>query len=578
MKGSTLLRGWAAVSVVLTLIVLFLQLGRGDSDRNVVITPPVGEAAKDGDKDAGKVEQSPKSAVKSVLDPAEVKVISPPSNEYRGVPGGWQGECPKKYPNLAIRFLEPTIPQTAIGKDKDWKDWKLPHEVEDEYSNDNRYDLPPNWESKVTRLGKQWYHVSNFCIKEGKITLFSKTMGVATDESFTTVQRKKKFNLYNEFTRHNNRLSYYIENVPYRLPGPLVDNPAWILSFWCQDLFHSTLTLMPAHAIKKWNNSDIYVSISKPKSPCHQKLGSQVSWDESYNPMWGNDNQFSYAGNPYWRMYRVITDKPWRIRPLGTHNFYNNRARCYSEGFVDKKWFIQVTRQEAVDYANHHLRNFGIERTKRECRREEGGYRMTLINRQGKTRRLANIQEVAEAALCYGFNVTVVSFERFDLKEQIEIIANTDLLVGMHGNGLIWTMFQEIGGYEIEIMGSWYERYARLWGNGYNNTNTFDKFGKKGNEWVPFHADMKQVAPALRRAKVHLDSTACDKAPLPSMSETHQNVWEAILIRNHPELALPPHKRAEYLKKIKQQKEEKPEAKATDDTANSDASEDGAEK
>ena len=492
-------------------------------------------------------EPKPKPKARSYITPADFREdLNPPTDgkkkEWRGVPGGWEGACPlrgealSKYEDLGIHVLHAEKQPAAVKEAEDarrkaWKPWTLPEHIRNEYSNESRYAVPDTWSTNMIHKGRQWFWIENFCVEDGKLIMFDRRMGVETADNkntFKEAKRKKHLPLYNEFTRSRNKLSYSVQSVPRRLPGPLVDNPAWIFSFWCQDLFHSTLTLMPGSSVKRFNNSDVYIKLCK-KSPCHPKLGSQLSWDDPYNPLWGNDKQFPFAGNPYWQMYRSVTDEPYRVRPLYPHKHYyppEHPARCYREGVIDKKWFISVTRQEAINYADLQLRNFGVVRTPRQCR-QHGGYRMTLINRQGATRKLANMQEVAEAAKCYGFNVTLVAFERFALRDQIEIIANTDLIVGMHGNGLIWTQFQEAGAYEIEIMGIWYERYAKLWGNGYNYTNTKDKFGKKGNEYVPFHADMAQLAVAFQNAKEHLDKTSCgEEKHVPDMTTTHKQVWE----------------------------------------------------
>eukprot|EP00659_Diplonema_papillatum_P020376 gene20376-31354_t len=464
--------------------------------------------------------------VQARLADSLAKPKSEPRQEYRGQPGAWAGECPFPIGSRTVNYpLPPRANQPSVSEmEARWTVPDLPPEVKAEHANESRYEVPKDWASVARWRGHQWWTLTNFCVRDGKLILFDRAQGVAQNASDPIRSRKKRFPLYNEFTRSKNRLSYNIESVPHRLPGPLVDNPAWILSFWCQDLFHSTLTLLPAFAIKQANDSDIYVKICS-KSPCKVKLGNQLDWSDPYNKMFPG-HQFFIPGNPYWSMYRAITDKPYRIRPMYPNQHYNEgKTRCYREGILDKKWHITVSREEAVRYSATHLDNFGIKRVPRQCRKA-GGYRMTLINRQGKTRRLSNIQEVSEAALCHGFNVSVVAFENFAIRDQIELVANTDLLVGMHGNGLIWTQFQEIGAYEIEIMGIWYERYAKLWGHGYNNTSTRDKFGRKGNEYVPFEANMTEITLALARAKEHLDRTSCGERILPSMTETHKNVWE----------------------------------------------------
>eukprot|EP01065_Artemidia_motanka_P020964 TRINITY_DN25005_c0_g1_i1.p1 TRINITY_DN25005_c0_g1~~TRINITY_DN25005_c0_g1_i1.p1 ORF type:complete len:669 (+),score=181.34 TRINITY_DN25005_c0_g1_i1:53-2008(+) len=454
--------------------------------------------------------------------------------EWLGDPGGWNGTCPYRtspaWKDLRIRWsMQPKQVKQTVAPEP------IPDSVKVPWHESQRYEVPSRWISDIAHAGRQWYHITNFCVRQGRLVLFDGRLRKT---------KHKRFHLYHEFSRTKNMLRYTKEPVPHRLEGPLVDWPAWILTFWCQDLFHTTLTMMPAHSIKRWNNSDIYIKIAT-KSPCHVKLGSNHSWQDGYNPMF-KDRQFGGSKTyPFWPLYQALTDHPARVRPLGPHSLYNNGTVCYREGLVDKKWFILPNRREAIAYADAHIRNLGVRRRQRRCRKE-GGYRLTLINRQSQTRRFGNLQEVAEAARCFGFDVAIVAFENLNLREQIEIAANTDCLLGMHGNALIWTKFQERGAFEIEVMGAWYERYSKLFGGGYNHTKMHDKWGVKGDEWQPFFPNMTQVTQALRSAKEHLDRTSCGESPeLPSLSVSHMDVWKEIMIRLHPELANPPGRRGQ---------------------------------
>lgn len=204
----------------------------------------------------------------------------------------------------------------------------------------------------------------------------------------------------------------------------------------------------------------------------------------------------------------MLTDHPSRLRPLYHHPSFNNDTLCYREGMVDKKYISHVTGADVQRYTAAQFENFGVARAARRCMRD-GGYRLTLINRLKRTRRLGNLDEVADAAVCHGFNVSVVQFEDLPIREQMRTAANTDCLLGVHGNGLIWTLYQQPGAVEIELAGVWYERYAQLAGNNHFHTSTRDKHGKKYNEWHPLEANMTEVRRALRRAKAHLDDTSC---------------------------------------------------------------------
>eukprot|EP01062_Namystynia_karyoxenos_P054666 TRINITY_DN45100_c0_g1_i1.p1 TRINITY_DN45100_c0_g1~~TRINITY_DN45100_c0_g1_i1.p1 ORF type:complete len:549 (+),score=123.48 TRINITY_DN45100_c0_g1_i1:102-1748(+) len=447
-------------------------------------------------------------AVPPPLEPSVVAAVAEGDAELEG--SAAQGECIGR--GSAVRRY------TATNSTPPATTPSLPRVP---YDDEARYKVPSDWFSAINHLSTQYYRITNFCVVKGRLTLYQRGMeGV----------RKTSFQLYNEFTRHKNPLKYVVTAPPSdSLPGPLVDNAAWALSFWCQDMFHMTLTVMPAFLVKRWADADVYIRLCSG-SPCRVKLGSRDSWDDGYNPRW-RDKQFKTPGNPMWRMYRVLTDHPSRLRPLYNHPSYNNDTICYREGMVDKKYINLVTFADVQKYTQAQFANFGVRRRPRRCMRG-GGYRLTLINRLKKTRRLGNLNEVAAACVCLGFNVSIVQFEDLSIGEQMQVAADTDCLLGVHGNGLIWTLYQEPGAVEIEMAGVWYERYAHLAGNMHFHTTTRDKYGKKYNEWHPLEANMTEVRAALRAAKQHLDSTSCGERSPPPPGRDLASVSAALTARH----------------------------------------------
>jgi len=65
---------------------------------------------------------------------------------------------------------------------------------------------------------------------------------------------------------------------------------------------------------------------------------------------------------------------------------------------------------------------------------------ITFILRKG-TRQITNIDYVKDALSSYHINY--VYLEDYTVKEQLEIIANTDMLIGVHGAGLSWCIFMK---------------------------------------------------------------------------------------------------------------------------------------
>ncbi|KAI3389910.1 hypothetical protein SNEBB_004964 [Seison nebaliae] len=107
----------------------------------------------------------------------------------------------------------------------------------------------------------------------------------------------------------------------------------------------------------------------------------------------------------------------------------------YNMPLVDKCYHSSMIRSFS-DFILHH---FHITRTIRETK-----IRVTIINRETEFRRILNVDEIVEELNKYSskLNVVVVTFNSsVNFQKQLQIIKNTDLLVGIHGAGLTHIFF-----------------------------------------------------------------------------------------------------------------------------------------
>jgi len=94
------------------------------------------------------------------------------------------------------------------------------------------------------------------------------------------------------------------------------------------------------------------------------------------------------------------------------------------------------------DFKKHILNNFNI------------GYKtnnsksITFILRKG-TREITNIDEVKYQLRPYCINYTYL--EHHSIEKQIEIVSNTDILIGVHGAGLTWCIFMKENSSLLEL-------------------------------------------------------------------------------------------------------------------------------
>jgi len=94
------------------------------------------------------------------------------------------------------------------------------------------------------------------------------------------------------------------------------------------------------------------------------------------------------------------------------------------------------------DFKKSILNNFNIEYRKNSSKN------VTFILRKG-TREITNIDYVKDNLQSY--NINYIYLENHTVKEQLEIIANTDILIGVHGAGLAWCIFMKNGSTLIEM-------------------------------------------------------------------------------------------------------------------------------
>ena len=94
------------------------------------------------------------------------------------------------------------------------------------------------------------------------------------------------------------------------------------------------------------------------------------------------------------------------------------------------------------DFKKTILNNFDIEYRKNSTKN------ITFILRNG-TREITNIDFVKDKLQSY--NINYIYLENHTVKEQLEIIANTDILIGVHGAGLSWCIFMKNGSTLIEM-------------------------------------------------------------------------------------------------------------------------------
>lgn len=171
----------------------------------------------------------------------------------------------------------------------------------------------------------------------------------------------------------------------------------------------------------------------------------------------------------------------------------------------------------------------------------DGDIRVTLLSRKTKHRRIVNEQElVAAARTLPGVKVRLVDFgHSTDLMHQLEVTANTDVLIGMHGAGLTHVLFQPDWGVLFEIFNcedpGCYLDLARLRGVEYVTWEAADKLYPEDEGHHPtlgahakftnYRFDVGEFLRLLRKAVDHVQaSRPRSRAPSRSSSVKHDEM------------------------------------------------------
>jgi len=122
------------------------------------------------------------------------------------------------------------------------------------------------------------------------------------------------------------------------------------------------------------------------------------------------------------------------------NNFSNNNSiKINKLDIVNEK--LNFNKEELIDnFKIHILSNFNIKYKKNNNKI------ITFILRRG-TRELTNIEYIKKKLS----NVNYIYLEDYSVKKQLEIISNTDILIGLHGAGLSWCIFMKKNSLLIEM-------------------------------------------------------------------------------------------------------------------------------
>jgi hypothetical protein len=354
--------------------------------------------------------------------------------------------------------------------------------------------------------------VRNLCLSLGQPRYFTPTGKLLTKSGATTVcneaVRKPKLHMVMNSSVPAERIL-----APFSLLGGGGAFGVLIVPF-CWELYgyHLLLCLMSTWAtfqksglphLMQHRRVVVKVGILKGSGLFSYLVGSRKSWDEPHI-----DEQDLRRSRPkpsyYWRLWSIIADTPDMVEPVGDID-----PSCFDAGLLGGPPSTALTPAEQQEFKRELIRRLRLspEVDAVNC----GRVRITIIQRKARYK-IKNIHEVRDA-LWHAFQrfgsveVRTVELEAMPLLSQAELASNSDILVGIHGNGLSWSLLMPKNGVLLE-----------LWPNRAYNRN-YPMFALRGNLYYVSsngNGDCSarcsasfNVSAAAAMAREHLLRTSC---------------------------------------------------------------------
>ena len=252
-------------------------------------------------------------------------------------------------------------------------------------------------------------------------------------------------------------------------------------------------------------------------------LGSSISWTNSTPDLHGPTGrvlQSKAQPASYWHMWSILADDPADVHALG-----DLLPACYDSGLLGGLPSTDVLPHEAQAFSRVLLAKLLLSEQHQQV---ACGVIRVLVVQRAQRYKILNIDDVVdqikrelEAApikdadritqrVQRRVTVRVASFENMTIRQQVELAASTDVLVGVHGNALSWSSMMPPSAAVVEL---WPNRpYNRNYADFAlrHNLAYFSVEGRTNGcrARCPASFNLRESG-ILSRVALHLDSVAC---------------------------------------------------------------------
>eukprot|EP01060_Flectonema_neradi_P030419 TRINITY_DN4419_c2_g1_i1.p1 TRINITY_DN4419_c2_g1~~TRINITY_DN4419_c2_g1_i1.p1 ORF type:complete len:491 (+),score=90.27 TRINITY_DN4419_c2_g1_i1:94-1566(+) len=169
------------------------------------------------------------------------------------------------------------------------------------------------------------------------------------------------------------------------------------------------------------------------------RLGSPSNWTQTSRGRRPRDN------SKYWPLWKSVIDKPSLIWVL----YDRQHPVCYKSAILGSPNPYSVTADEWKGFLIAFKKQMQLpERRLRD--RSSSEYKILVVERKSSYK-ILNLPEVMESMKMISTNTQLVMWEEIEMMEQLRIAADSDIIIGTHGNGLTWSALLPFGGSIIEL-------------------------------------------------------------------------------------------------------------------------------
>ncbi len=185
-------------------------------------------------------------------------------------------------------------------------------------------------------------------------------------------------------------------------------------------------------------------------------------------------------------IHSVLPNVKFNVKDFSTDIFVLNDRDLYPKRLMEQRTIQQCVKYTPL-FKKQVYDNLGIKPKQKPKRVEDITVTYIFRNPGSKNRYLSNRESLFYEIRKKGVKLQIIKFEDLTYENQVRLVANTDILIGVHGNGLTNLLWLPTHGYVFEFFGSFhhygYQVLSEITNGGYigiENKKIYNKGTRSG--------------------------------------------------------------------------------------------------